>query len=130
MTNEKNLFSLKNKTVILTGSAGRLGTRFAHVLSNAGANVVLVDIEKFQNKKLEQELIANYKTDPISLNLDISKQTDVRILTKKVLSKYKTIDILINNAHFIPREHPKRDASFEEFPLASNLIKRDPEALA
>ena len=49
---EKNIisqiFSLKNKVVVLTGSAGRLGTRYAHVLSDAGANVVLVD--KIENK--------------------------------------------------------------------------------
>ena len=38
MEKNKNLFDLKNKTVILTGSAGRLGTRFAHVLSAAGAD--------------------------------------------------------------------------------------------
>jgi len=112
-----NLFNLKNKTVILTGSAGRLGTRFAHVLSAAGANVVLVDIEKFNNKKLEQELIAKYGTNPIALDIDISKQTDVTKLAKKVLSKYDKIDVLINNAHFIPRDHPKRDAPFEEYPL-------------
>src|SRR5574337_160326 len=117
MNDANNLFSLKNKTVILTGSAGRLGTRFANVLSSAGANVVLVDIEKSSNKKLEQELIAKYKTDPISLNLDISNQNDVKKLTKTVLSKYHKIDVLINNAHFIPRNHPKRDAPFEEYPL-------------
>ena len=117
MTNYKNLFSLKNKTVILTGSAGRLGTNFAHVLSAAGADVVLVDIEKSNNKKLEQELIAKYNNNPIALNLDISKQTDVKKLTKKILSKYKKIDVLINNAHYIPRKHPKRDSPFEEFPL-------------
>lgn len=117
MIDNKNLFNLKNKTVILTGSAGRLGSRFAHVLSAAGANVILVDIEKLNNKKLEQELISNYKTDPMVLNFDISKQTNVKQLVKKTLSKYKKIDILINNAHFIPRTHSKRDSAFEEFPL-------------
>ena len=49
------LFNLKNKTVILTGSAGRLGTRFAHVLSAAGADVVLVDIEKLNNKRGDKQ---------------------------------------------------------------------------
>ena len=45
MNSSTNLFDLKNKTVILTGSAGRLGSRFAQVLSSVGANVVLVDID-------------------------------------------------------------------------------------
>ncbi|MGI0010418.1 MAG: SDR family oxidoreductase [Nitrosopumilaceae archaeon] len=111
------LFSLKNKTVILTGSAGRLGERFAHVLSGAGANVVLVDMEKKENKKLENKLMCLYHTKPTSFNADITLRSEVMKLTKIVLSKYKKIDVLINNAHFVPRGHPKRDAPFEEYPL-------------
>lgn len=111
------LFSLKNKTVILTGSAGFLGTRFAHVLSAAGANVVLVDIENKNNKKLEAELIQKYHTQTMLFSIDIAEQSAVKKLTRDVLTKYKKIDVLINNAHFFPREHPQRDAPFERFPL-------------
>ena len=111
------LFSLKNKTIILTGSAGRLGIRFSHVLSEAGANVVLVDIESKQNKKLETDLARKYHTHPVAFNLDISKQSDMKRLTKDVLARYKKIDVLINNAHFIPRKHAQLDAPFEEYPL-------------
>ena len=82
-------FRLDGKVAILTGSAGRIGQRFAHVLSDAGANVVLVDIEEKSNKKLN----------------------------KRILAKYKKIDILINNAHSIPRTNSKRDAPFEDYPL-------------
>ena len=57
MNSITKLFSLKNKTVILTGSAGRLGSRFAHVLTDAGADVVLVDIDEQKNRKLEKSLI-------------------------------------------------------------------------
>jgi NAD(P)-dependent dehydrogenase (short-subunit alcohol dehydrogenase family) len=111
------LFNLKNKTIVLTGSAGRLGTRFAHVLSKSGANVVLIDIEQSANKKLERELILQYKTKPTSFCVDISDQNKVKQLIKKIMLKYSKIDVLINNAHFIPRTHAKRDASFEKYPL-------------
>ena len=115
--NSNSLFSLKNKTIVLTGSAGRLGSRFAHVLSDAGADVILVDIAKSENKKLEKELRNLYKTNPISFSIDISKQNEMKQLMKKIHSKYSKIDVLINNAHFVPRTHPKRDAPFEEYPL-------------
>lgn len=115
--NVHKLFNLKGKTIVLTGSAGRLGTRFSHVLSAAGADVVLVDIDKINNKKLEQELIAKYNTNPISLEINISKVSDVKQLIKKISNKYEKIDILINNAHFVPRDHPKRDVPFEKYPL-------------
>ena len=117
MESHFDLFSLKNKTIVLTGSAGRLGSRFAHILSQAGADVVLVDILKSENKKLERELIEKYNTNPTAFSIDISKQDEMKHLVKKVISKYSKIDVLINNAHFVPRTHPKRDVPFEEYPL-------------
>jgi len=115
--NSTKLFGLQNKTVVLTGSSGRLGTRFAHVLSNAGANVILVDVEYENNKKLEKELISKYHTKPLAFQVDMSNQTAVKRLVKDVLKTHKHIDVLVNNAHFLPRDHPKRDATFEEYPL-------------
>lgn len=113
----EKLFNLKNKTVVLTGSAGRLGSRFSHILSNCGANVILVDIDQSKNKKLERELIRKYKTNPMAFSVDISDQNEIKEMIKKITSKYPKIDVLINNAHFIPRENEKRDAPFEKYPL-------------
>ena len=78
MNSSTNLFDLKNKTVILTGSAGRLGSRFAQVLSSVGANVVLVDIDDQKNSKLEKSLIKKFGTKPMLSNTDISNQNQVR----------------------------------------------------
>ena len=52
----EQMFNLKNKTVVLTGSSGLLGSQYADVLSAAGANVILVDKEGKENKKLEAKL--------------------------------------------------------------------------
>ena len=48
----QKLFDLSNKTIILTGSAGRLGSNFAEILADAGANLVLIDINEKENKKM------------------------------------------------------------------------------
>ena len=56
------LFDLKNQNIIITGSAGRLGSQFATTLSEAGANVILVDINKKKNYQLEKKLQRKYKT--------------------------------------------------------------------
>ena len=116
MSISNELFNLKNKTIVLTGSAGRLGNRFAHVLSKAEANVILLDINESENKKLEKDLISLYKTNPTAYTIDINKPNKMKQLTKKIVSKYSKIDILINNAHSVPRENPKISESFEKFP--------------
>ena len=48
------LFDLTGKTIVLTGSAGRLGTNFAHTLSHAGAALILVDTDDEKNQKLKK----------------------------------------------------------------------------
>jgi len=111
------LFSLKDKTIVLTGSAGRLGSRFAHVLSSAGGKVVLVDVDVIKNKKLQNELEKKYKYKPLCYNIDISDEPSVDLFVQDMLKKQKHIDVLINNAHFVPRKHPQRDSSFENYPF-------------
>ena len=113
----KKFFEMKNRVVIITGSSGQLGTQYADILSEAGANVVLVDLERKKNHSLEQKIKSKYKTHPYALEIDISDKNDVKKMISLVLKKYKKIDVLINNAAFTPRTHPKRDASFEDYPL-------------
>ena len=112
-----SLFNIKGKTIILTGSSGFLGTQYAHALSKLHANLILVDYENKKNKRLEVDLKKRYKTKPMSFDIDISDQESVKELTRKVLKKYKKIDILINNATTNPRKHPKYSAKFESYPL-------------
>ena len=72
MNNSQKIFDIKGKTIVLTGSAGRVGSRFAHTLSNAGANVILVDKETKKNTKLESEINKKYKTKAIAQNININ----------------------------------------------------------
>ena len=39
----KNIFSMKNKKVVILGGTGNLGLNFSRVLSSAGAKVYLLD---------------------------------------------------------------------------------------
>jgi NAD(P)-dependent dehydrogenase (short-subunit alcohol dehydrogenase family) len=111
------LFSLKNKNVVLTGSVGKLGTRFSHILSAAGANVILIDIEEKRNCTLEKILRKKYNTNPLALTIDLFNEQQVKKMIPLILKKYKKIDALINNAHSVARTHPKKNSSFEDYPL-------------
>lgn len=111
------LFSLEGQTVVLTGAAGRLGYRFAHVLCESGANIILVDKDAKKNAKLKLELSKKYNTTQEIFDIDITNESSVSQMVKTIIKKHKKIDVLINNAHFVPRDHPKRDSPFEEYPL-------------
>ena len=117
-TSISSLFGMQDKNVILTGSSGRLGTEYAHILSEAGANVILVDIDSKNNHKLEQTLKKKFNTKIISYVLDISDQKSVKKLKKEILKKFGRLDILINNAFFNPSiNQTLKTKKFETFPL-------------
>ncbi len=111
------LFDLTDKVIILTGSAGRLGTNFSHILSDAGANVILIDIDDKKNKLLEKSISKKYNTKPLAYKVDITKKDELLKINKQILKKYGKIDGLVNNAFYSPRSNIKKSAmGFEDYP--------------
>ncbi len=112
------MFDLTNKNIILTGSAGFLGSEYANALSMAGANVILVDISKSKNKQVMNNIKEKYETNASSFQVDITKPNQVKKLKKDILKKYNVIDGLVNNAFLSPRTNPEKFSKpFEEFSL-------------
>lgn len=113
---EKNslnkIFDLTNRNIVVTGSAGLLGTQYAHILSEAGANVILVDINFKKNKKLEQTLVRKFKTKAKAYSTNLAKKSDVQKLRKNVTVDYKKIDGLVNNAAYTTNISRKEAAKF------------------
>ncbi|MEM2159939.1 MAG: SDR family oxidoreductase [Candidatus Nitrosotenuis sp.] len=111
------LFDLSGKTIVLTGSAGRLGTNFAHALSHAGADLVLVDIDDEKNQKLKNTIAKRCGTKPFVSNTDITNKNELSQLGKQIIKEYGKVDGLVNNAFYSPRLDVKRSAmKFEEYP--------------
>ena len=117
--NNSNLFDIKNKNIILTGSAGFLGSHYAEFLSSNGANVILVDIDEKLNKKLEKSIKSKYGTNTCSYTCDLSNPKEIKSLKKSILKDFKTIDVLINNAAYTTKSSvtkKTKKTSFEKFP--------------
>lgn len=111
------LFDLTGKTIILTGSAGRLGTNFARALSHAGANLILVDVDDGKNQKLKDAISRKFKTRPLASSADITNKEELSQLSKRIIKEYGKIDGLVNNAFYSPRLDVKRSAmKFEDYP--------------
>ena len=120
MINKK--FDIKNKNIVLTGSSGRLGKQYANFLSEAGANMILIDIDTKSNSKLAGELKRKYHTNSNSYTCDITKKDDIANISKSIIKEYPVIDGLINNAGFttsFAKKEKKKSytSSFEDFPI-------------
>ena len=94
--NIEGLFSLKGKTIIITGAAGLLGRSYALALSAAGANLVLVDIDETGLKSLSKSLHGKGKL--MNITCDISLEKNIIEAKNKIISEFQGPFVLINNA--------------------------------
>ena len=110
------LFDLKGRNIVITGASGLLGSQYANILSSAGANIILLDVDTIKNEKLKSALIKKYKNKIGAYTLDISNQTEVNKISKKVIKDFKKIDGLINNAAYTSKgAKEKSDNTFGSF---------------
>ena len=82
-------FDLRNKTIVLTGSAGRVGSRFSEILSKAGANLVLIDKDIEKNERLFK------KIKKLKINITGPLSADTLFLSKN----QKKFDVIVGMYH-------------------------------
>ena len=120
MTVEKRLtelFSLKEKVAVVTGALGLIGKHHCHALADAGANVVVCDLNESECAKFASTLSAL----SLGISVDITNKKSVKDLKSKVISNYGKIDILVNNAALNDKfEDPLaalEESKFENYPV-------------
>jgi len=111
------LFSLHGKTAIVTGALGLIGKKHCEVLAMAGANVVVADMDAANAKQFAQELgTAHY-----GVGINVTSKASLEAAFGEILAKYKSIDVLVNNAAINDMfENPAMAAelsAFENYPL-------------
>ena len=114
--NVKKLFDLSNRTIILTGGAGLLGSQYAEGLSQAGANLILADINYAGCKNIAKQLEKKYQNSILPIKLDLTDQKSIKNMVKKTVKKFSKIDVLINNAAFQGKSGKERQIKFEDLP--------------
>ena len=100
---------LKNKIAIITGAASGFGKGIAKKFSKEGAKLILVDINKDLLEKVSKDLNQDF------FYTDVASSSSMQELSKYVLKKYGTIDIMVNNAGITHLPKPLEEVSEKEF---------------
>ncbi len=102
-----DLFSLKGKNALVTGSGQGLGSGMAIAFAQAGANVTLHSYDKVLDSTIEEIKKTGVKF--ISRSGDVCDQAVGHMLVDDTIKEFGSIDILVNNAGTI-RRAPRRRA--------------------
>lgn len=86
------------KVALVTGSAKGIGAAIIEELASKGYNVV---INYNSSEKAAYELeksIRKYNVDSLVIKCDVSNEDQVREMFEKIIDKFNSIDIVVNNA--------------------------------
>jgi NAD(P)-dependent dehydrogenase (short-subunit alcohol dehydrogenase family) len=115
-------FDLKGRVAVVTGGAGQLGTEFCRTLAEAGAAVVVVDVNASATQATADTLTnSGYKA--LAAPTDITQPDAVNALVEQTLSTFGRLDILVNSAALDPKFDPDAvnkgitPGAFEDYPL-------------
>ncbi|WP_296661711.1 SDR family oxidoreductase [Paraburkholderia sp.] len=89
--------NLEGKVAMITGASSGLGKRFARVLSQAGAKVVLASRRVERLKELRAEIEAEGGAAHV-VSLDVTDYQSIRSAVAHAETEAGTIDILVNNS--------------------------------
>jgi len=100
-------FTLKNKVAVITGAGSGLGLATAIRFSQAGAKVVMADINDVYD--LARQHGCHY------IKTDVTQESDMEELLRQTQSLFGNIDIMINNAGIILPEQLLTDSVISDF---------------
>ena len=112
------------KTALITGASSEVGSSISKVLASNNINIIIHYNNNYENaSKLQKEIEENYDVDVLLVKADLSKEEEINTLVEESLSKFKKIDILINNAA-LDKPNLFNEKTSEEFKeiLDVNLI--------
>ena len=93
----KNLFSVKDKVVVITGAAGILGTAMVRHFAEEGAKVVVLDRNEAAGNRLVDEMNAKGQT-ALYLYSDVLDKPTLESNYQAIMDRFGQIDVLINAA--------------------------------
>ena len=115
------LLDLTGKTAIVTGGAMGIGLGIATRLAEAGASVLIADLDENAANKSVQDL-STQGLKVKAVKTDVASETDVDKMVQAAVQDFGGLDIMVNNAGIYP-QMPLAKMTKEDFDrvIAVNL---------
>lgn len=102
-SNLKSLFSLEEKIILMTGSAGGIGAALSKGMARIGATMCNCDVSEKGLKVLEDEIAAEGGAAR-SYSMDVTDKASIQAAVDAIIAEFGRIDVLVNLAGINKRE--------------------------
>src|SRR6185295_11153615 len=89
---------LKGKTVLVTGSAKRVGKAIALALAKRGANIVVNYQRSLTEAEETAREIEKLGVRTLTVRANVSAVDDVQAMIRQTIDHFGRLDVLVNNA--------------------------------
>lgn len=111
---KKDMFNLEGKVALVTGAALGLGRSFALTLAEAGADLVIMDVNKDRLDETES-MLQKSGGNVLNIVADVSEPADVTRMVDETLSRFGRLDIAVNNAGIVHKPYRFHETPLEEW---------------
>jgi NAD(P)-dependent dehydrogenase (short-subunit alcohol dehydrogenase family) len=106
--------SFENKVALVTGAGSGMGLATVQAFAEAGAAVVLADINEDAVRSAAEELVAAGR-QALAIHCDVSDEADVAAMIEQTVSTFGCLDAAFNNAGVMTPAAETADTSGEDF---------------
>ncbi len=124
MSASRSVRELEGKVAIVTGAAHGIGRATAELFANAGASVVLTDMDDAEGNAAAKA-IAGKGGKAIFVHADHGSESDWRRVIDATLSAFGRVDILVANAGILSAA-PAAEMKLEEFRRLNRVNLKGP----
>lgn len=96
--NPLSAFNLSGRRALITGASGGLGAHFAHVLAQAGANIVIAARRTDRLEQMAQSITQKTGKQALAVAMDVTDAGSVTAAFAHIAESGPPCDIIINNS--------------------------------
>ena len=93
--------SLDGRVAIVAGGAGYVGSAVCEALADVGASIVVLDIASDKCDSVASSIKSHFGVGAFPLEVDLSEESQVREVPKRVMDHFGKLNILVNCAAFV-----------------------------
>lgn len=110
----KNILDFTGKVALVTGAASGMGLAAAQAFAEAGASVVMADFRE-DVVQAEAAKLTEQGRKVLALRCDVSDDTQVEAMVKRVVAEFGRLDAAFNNAGTMAKVVPTAESTREEW---------------